>query len=178
MVERAHPDIRPWKAHSVLLASLAGIALVGLAALDLAPRLLVWNATGSVPRGLYLRAGGTIRRGDFVLVWLPERARAIAHERGYLPRSVPALKPVAAAAGDVVCASEADISIDGTAVAQRRAKDSQGREMPLWSGCKTLSSDQFLLLSTYASDSFDGRYFGVSERADIIEKVRPVWIFR
>ena len=49
--------------------------------------------------------------------------------------------------------------------------------MPLWSGCQTLTPNQIFLLSTYAPDSFDGRYFGLSRTSDIIEKVTPVWTF-
>ena len=130
-----------------------------------------------MPRGLYVRDSSPASRGEFVLAWLPSVARELAHARGYLPRTVPALKPIAAIAGDVVCADAGSISINGAAVAGRRTADHQEREMPIWNGCKTLSPGQVFLLSTYALDSFDGRYFGVSETADIIEKVTPVWTF-
>ncbi len=90
---------------------------------------------------------------------------------------MPALKPVAAIAGDEVCARATSISINGVIVAERRAQDNSGRDIPFWTECKTLTVGQVFLLSTYASDSFDGRYFGVSEPTDIIEKVAPVWTF-
>lgn len=130
-----------------------------------------------MPRGLYVRDSSPASRGEFVLAWLPSVAREMAHVRGYLPRTVPALKPIAAIAGDVVCASGQRITVNGAAMAERRTEDHQGREMPAWTGCKTLSRDQIFLLSTYTSDSFDGRYFGLSQASDIIEKVRPVWTF-
>jgi conjugative transfer signal peptidase TraF len=130
-----------------------------------------------MPRGLYVRDSSPAARGEFVLAWLPSVAREMAHARGYLPRTVPALKPIAAIAGDVVCATGVSITINGSTIAERRTEDHQGREMPTWTGCKTLSRDQIFLLSTYAPDSFDGRYFGLSVTSDIIEKVTPVWTF-
>lgn len=155
----------------------ASIGLLIAPPLGFSTRILVWNPTKSVPRGLYMHASSPIARGQFVLAWLPAEARALAHARGYLPRTVPALKPVAAIAGDEVCARAESITINGKAVVERRIEDHQERKMPLWSGCKTLSPGQVFLLSTYAADSFDGRYFGVSEASDIIETVAPVWTF-
>jgi type IV secretory pathway protease TraF len=55
--------------------------------------------------------------------------------------------------------------------------DRFGREIPRWNGCKTLAPDEVFLLSTHAADSFDGRYFGPTSIADIIEKVAPLWTF-
>ena len=157
--------------------SVAAICLLGASSAGFWTRIFVWNPTQSMPRGLYIRDVSPASRGEFVLAWLPSEARELAHARGYLPRTVPALKPVAAVAGDEVCAEDLRIKVNGTDIAERRKEDHQGREMPTWTGCKTLSLGQVFLLSTYALDSFDGRYFGVSEASDIIEKVRPVWTF-
>lgn len=153
------------------------IGLLMAPLLGFSTRLLVWNPTKSVPRGLYMRVPTPIARSQLVLAWLPKEARELAHARGYLPRTVPALKPVAAIAGDEVCAHAQSVTINGKEVVDRRLEDRQNRKMPLWSGCKTLSPGQVFLLSTYAADSFDGRYFGVSEASDIIETVAPVWTF-
>lgn len=159
----------------ILASGGAAIVLLAASAFTLESRLLVWNATASVPRGLYLRAPSAPSKGDLVLAWLPAAVRALASERRYLPVGVPALKPVAAIAGDTVCALADGISINGTAVATRAVTDHLGRVLPSWHGCQTLTAAQVFLLSTYAPESFDGRYFGPSDIADVIEKVAPLW---
>jgi type IV secretory pathway protease TraF len=88
---------------------------------------------------------------------------------------VPILKRVAAVAGEVVCASGDAISIAGQVAAHRRTADGLGRPLPHWQGCRTLSGGQVFLLMAEAPDSFDGRYFGVTERHDVIGRLVPVW---
>lgn len=161
----------------ILAGGSAAIVLLTASVFTLDTRILVWNATASVPRGLYARSPGAPSKGDLALAWLPAAVRGLAAERRYLPFRVPALKPVAAIAGDRVCASAEGITINGAAVATRTATDHLGRDLPTWDGCQTLTPQQVFLLSTYAPDSFDGRYFGPTDTADVIEKVAPVWTF-
>lgn len=136
---------------------------------------LVWNASASAPIGFYWRVAGRPSRGDLVLARAPLWARNLAAERRYLPRKVPLLKRVAAVAGDVVCASGDAISIDGRLVAHRLTSDRMGRPLPRWEGCETLGAGEFLLLTADVPDSFDGRYFGVTEPRDIIGRLVPLW---
>jgi conjugative transfer signal peptidase TraF len=110
-----------------------------------------------------------------VLARAPLWARRLAAERRYLPIGVPIIKRMAAVAGDVVCASGDAISIDGRLVAHRLAVDWMGRPLPPWEGCETLGAGEFFLLMADAPDSFDGRYFGVTERRDIIGRLVPLW---
>jgi conjugative transfer signal peptidase TraF len=138
------------------------------------PRL-VWNASASVPIGFYWRVAGGPSKGDLALARAPLWARRLAAERGYLPFNVPILKRVTAAAGEVVCASGDAISIDGRVVAHRRTSDGMGRPLPHWQGCKTLGVGEVFLLMEGAAGSFDGRYFGVTERRDIIGRLVPLW---
>ncbi|UIJ46260.1 S26 family signal peptidase [Sphingomonas cannabina] len=141
------------------------------------PRL-VWNASASVPLGLYgvgLRA--PIARGDLVLAWLPEPARTLAAKRRYLPRNVPAIKRVAATAGARVCGHRGLVTIDGQVAAHRLAADRFGRPLPRWQGCRTLGPGELLLLNARSPDSFDGRYFGVSRTGDVIGTVRSLWTY-
>jgi conjugative transfer signal peptidase TraF len=168
--------ISPTSQRRILASGCAAIGLLLATALTVDSRLLIWNATASVPRGLYARASGLPATGDFALAWLPADIRALADTRRYLPLTVPALKPIAASAGDTVCASQDAISINGREVARRAVADHFGRALPTWEGCRTLAPRQVFLLSTHAADSFDGRYFGPSDTADVIEKVTPLWI--
>ena len=158
----------------------AFVALTGLAysIREQPQRFLVWNATPSMPLGFYRRAPEAgLQKGDIVLVWLPESARKLASERNVLPFHVPAIKPIAAITGDIVCADEERVTINGQAAARRRALDRFDRELPHWSGCKSLAADEVFLLSTYAEESFDGRYFGPTKASDIIEKLVPLWTY-
>ncbi len=161
----------------ILASGSAAVVLILAASATLETRLIVWNTTASVPRGLYARASGPPARGDYVLFWMPSEARALAAERHYLPTSVPALKPVAAMAGDEVCAHAERVSINGAPPSARASIDHQGRPMPAWEGCRVLREDEVFVFSTYAADSFDGRYFGPSAFTDVIEKVVPLWTF-
>ena len=138
------------------------------------PRL-VWNASASAPVGFYWRVAGPPSPGDLVLARAPLWARKLAAERRYLPLNVPLLKRVAAIEGDVVCTSGDALFIDGRLVADRLASDWMGRPLPRWEGCETLGAGEFFLLMADVPDSFDGRYFGVTERRDIIGRLVPLW---
>ncbi|WP_230588541.1 S26 family signal peptidase [Sphingobium yanoikuyae] len=105
---------------------------------------------------------------------LPEPFRALAAVRRYLPRNVPVVKRVGAEAGDEVCALGDQVFVDGRPVVMRKKFDALGRGMPSWHGCRMLQRQQLFLLMDSA-DSFDGRYFGVSEGTDLIGKAQLLW---
>lgn len=160
----------------VLTAS--AFAIVGLCA-ALVPHqfLLVWNASASVPIGLYsVSAAKVIARGDLVLAWPPAGAQRLAAERGYLPFGVPLVKVVAALQGDRVCAIGARIFVNGAEATIRLLRDSKGRLLPRWHGCRTLAQDDVFLLNHHVLHSFDGRYFGVIPRSNIIGKLKALWL--
>lgn len=154
----------------------AGIAILGLTmAVPPSPRL-VWNASASAPVGLYaVTPGSEVDPGDMVIARLPGPWRTLSASRRYLPANVPLVKHVAAGPGDEVCALGQEIFINGRWVAERFAADPRGRPMPWWSGCVRLRGHQFFLLMTRSPASFDGRYFGFTESAQIIGKARPLW---
>jgi type IV secretory pathway protease TraF len=116
------------------------------------------------------------RRGDLVVAWAPPAARRLAGERGYLPAGVPLVKSVAATAGDRVCAVREGIVINGRLAALRRTQDPGHRPMPWWSGCRVLGRGELFLLSPAGSLAFDGRYFGITGRNEIIAKATPLWL--
>jgi conjugative transfer signal peptidase TraF len=156
-----------------------GLALgaVILGATIIAPPIprLVWNASASAPIGLYLiTPGAQIESGDMVVARLPLRTRDLAASRHYLPVNVPLVKRVVAIAGDEICALATSIYRDGRWIAARKTGDGRGRTMPRWQGCHILRGGQVFLLMD-APDSFDGRYFGITDPADIIGKARLLW---
>lgn len=158
------------------LAVALGLAAFGLT-IAFPPRpLLLWNASASAPVGLYrVGAAATPATGQLVVAWLPGPARRLAAERRYLPRTVPAVKRVAAVAGARVCAAGDTLAIDGRRAARRRAADRLGRPLPRWEGCRTLRPGELLLLNPASPASFDGRYFGASRTSDLIGIAHPLW---
>jgi len=160
----------------VLALTLFGLGLIGLATLARPAPWLVWNASASAPIGLYRVLPGKPIRGDLVLVRTPSSVRQLAAERGYLPQNVPLVKRVAALDGDIVCAADDVISVNGRVVAERLARDRLGRPLPAWTGCHLLDDGEVFLLMEGVSDSFDGRYFGPVRRAAIIGRLAPLWI--
>jgi conjugative transfer signal peptidase TraF len=163
----------------VALAAGTGIPVaVLLATLAWRPGpLLVWNASPSSPIGLYrVTAAQGADSGDMVIAWPPGPARVLGAERHYLPRNVPLVKRVAAAAGDRVCARGTAITVNGRPVATRRAADPSGRPLPWWwNGCEVLRGSDLLLLSIAAPQAFDGRYFGISRSDLIVGRARLLW---
>jgi len=160
---------------SALTLAVTVFAVLATAASAIPSRRLVWNASASAPMGLYWRISDRPARGDLVLAWAPRWARRLAAERDYLPLDVPLLKRVAATASDRVCANDDTILINGEVVAHRLDTDRAGRLLPHWTGCEILGPGAFFLLMPDVPDSFDGRYFGVIARSDIIGRVVPLW---
>jgi len=159
------------------LTTYAAVLGVGAAlAAHPAPRLL-WNATASVPVGLYrLHPDPIPHVGDLVALRLPAAQASLLARRGYLPLGVPLLKPVAAVAGQSVCRIALRITIDGTAVGDAQTIDHRGRPLPVWQGCQRLSGGQIFVMNPAEPRSLDGRYFGPLHAADVIGRATPLWL--
>ena len=140
------------------------------------PPQLIWNASASVPIGLYrVQPEPKPRVSDIVVVRPPEPLVGFLSDGGYLPRGVPLLKHVAALGGQRVCRSGTAISIDGVTVGEALGHDSRGRPLPVWQGCTILAADQVFLFNADRPDSLDGRYFGPLSRTTIVGRAQPIW---
>lgn len=148
-----------------------------LATLLWPPRpLLVWNASASSPIGLYhVGPAGGVRPGEMVIAWPPDDARELGARRRYIPRNVPLVKRVAAAAGDRVCAIGEAIFVNGRLETLRRTVDASGRPLPWWTGCEDIAEGDLFLLTPEVRDAFDGRYFGVTSEHQILGRARLIW---
>ena len=143
------------------------------------PPLLVWNASASVPIGLYVVEPPTdLHVADLVIVRPPEQLESFLADRGYLPRGVPLVKHVLALAGQSACRSGFVITIDTVAVANARDSDSRGRPLPSWQGCRFVGEDEVFLLNPQSPDSLDGRYFGVLPVSSIVGRALPLWTMK
>ena len=159
----------------VAVSMVTGVMLIGISTTDLLPKKLVWNASTSMPTGLYSVQKRSPMRGELVIAKLPDWARMIADQRAYLPSNVPALKRVSALAEDRVCRFDREILVNGTAVARALWADNFAVGLPVWGGCVTLEKGQVFLLADHPR-SFDGRYFGVTKMADIFGVAKPLWV--
>ena len=142
-----------------MFATLGAVALLLWKPLADPLPMFIWNASASVPVGLYYVKKRHPFHGEIAVLRPPEWAALIMDERHYLPRTAWLLKPVAAVNGDVVCRFGTYVFINARAVARALRHDKLSRPMPGWKGCLRLKSRQLFLLSKHW-DSFDSRYFG------------------
>ncbi len=116
----------------------AGIAVITTTSVWRPTSRLIWNASASVPIGLYaVESTRTLSVGELVVVQPPEPLAAFLANTNYLPLSVPLIKQVAAPPGETVCRQGVAISIEGTVQANARERDHAGRLLPVWSGLPT-----------------------------------------
>ncbi|MBB2169666.1 S26 family signal peptidase [Gluconacetobacter aggeris] len=141
-----------------------------------APRV-IWNATASVPVGLYrLRPDPAPQVGDVVALRLSDVPANLMARRGYLPFGVPLLKPVAAITGQIVCRFGPHVIIDGTPAGDAKPVDHRGRPLPVWQGCRRLDSGQVFVMNPAEPRSLDGRYFGPLPVSAVIGRATPLWL--
>ncbi len=155
------------------VAAVIALFVVGSSTQD----LILYNHSPSMPVGFYQRTDAPVERGAIVTVEAADVAGQYAYDRGFAGEGDRFIKRVAAAAGDSVCAEGDTVTLNGVVVAHRRDRDTSGRTLPRWSGCRTLAQSDLLLLGDTA-DSFDGRYWGVVRVAQIEGVWRPLWVRR
>jgi conjugative transfer signal peptidase TraF len=138
--------------------------------------IYVWNASKSVPVGLYrLQPAGRLVVTELVAVRPPELLATFLHLHGYLPVGVLMLKRVVALPGQMVCRQGYSISVDAVEMGNAKASDGRGRPLPVWQGCRVVGADELFLMNWQSEDSLDGRYFGFLPKSSVIGKPLPVW---
>ena len=156
----------------------AGAALVALLlpALHRPQLRLVWNASASVPLGLYgIEPAAIPRVGDLVAVRPSPALTRFMADRRYVEAGAVLVKPVAALAGTTFCRSKMRVTLDGRAVATALPRDRFDRPLPRWSGCRRLARNELVLIAPALRASFDSRYFGPVDRAQVIGRAIPLW---
>jgi conjugative transfer signal peptidase TraF len=160
------------------------LSLVGAAAIassvvstfiDL-PIVAVWNASPSVPVGLYwLTPIDRLEVAQLVAVDPPDQLAHFIAERGYLPRGTPLLKRVTGLPGQIVCRHDQTITVDGVTIGRALESDSKGRPMPVWRGCRSIANSQIFLMNPDVGNSLDGRYFGLVPLSSVLGLAAPLW---
>lgn len=139
---------------------------------------LVWNASASVPTGLY-RVSPAVQLSvtDLVVARPPASLAAMLADEGYLPRGVPLIKRVLALPRQTVCRTGVFVTVDSILMGSAREKDRNGHPLPSWQGCRAVAPDHVFLMNWDEPDSLDGRYFGPLPTASIIGRAKPLWTF-
>jgi conjugative transfer signal peptidase TraF len=152
-----------------------------LAAVTVGPKpvpLFIWNASASVPIGLYsVQRADSLLVADLVVAVPPENLATRLAEGGYLPRGVPLIKRVLALPPQIVCREQLTIAVDGIAVGAAREHDRRGRLLPAWQGCRELRCGEIFLMNWDEPASLDSRYFGPLPISAIVGRAIPLWTF-
>ena len=142
-----------------------------------APRLL-WNASASVPIGFYrVEPIDHLAVTNLVVAMPPNSLATVLAKRGYLPLGLPLIKRILALRGQSVCRNDLTISVDGIEMGMALVHDRQGRQLPVWHGCRAITQDEVFLMNWDEPASFDGRYFGPIPLRAIIGRAKPLWTF-
>jgi conjugative transfer signal peptidase TraF len=162
---------------SRIAATTAAALALGLSALSRPAPKLIWNASASVPIGLYaVRPAGALHVDELLVVMSPEPFATFLDERRYLPQGVPLLKRVLALPGQTVCRSDRTITVDGVTMGDALDRDHLSRPLPIWFGCRVVGAGDVFLMNRQSGDSFDGRYFGPLPTTTIVGRAEPLWI--
>jgi conjugative transfer signal peptidase TraF len=161
----------------VTLLTTLGAAVLVVSTIAAKPTALyMWNASGSVPIGLYrLHPNGRLAVTQLVAVQSPKPLATFLADRRYLPRGIPLLKRVLALPGQTVCRDQLVVTVDRIEMGAARVHDSRGRPLPVWQGCRVIAVGEIFLMNWQSADSLDGRYFGVLPTSSIIGTAEPLW---
>jgi conjugative transfer signal peptidase TraF len=160
---------------TLLVTALAVIGIAATSALDV-PTKLIWNATASAPIGFYtVEPADRIEVPELVAVMPPEPLAGFMIERGYVGRGVPLLKRVLGLPGQQVCRVGRTITVDGIEMGEALEHDSNGRDLPVWQGCRVVRNGELFLMNWDVPDSLDGRYFGPIPARSVIGRALPLW---
>ncbi|MCK1510841.1 S26 family signal peptidase [Bradyrhizobium sp. 18] len=158
---------------TTMLGGAAALIVPGI--LEIAP-VYIWNASESVPVGLYrLQPLDNLFVTELVAVQPPEPLATFLDLNGYLPAGLPMLKRVLALPGQTVCRSGLSLSVDAIEMGEARDRDGRDRPLPKWQGCRVVGEGELFVMNWQSASSLDGRYFGFLPASSVIGRALPVW---
>ena len=128
---------------------------------------IIINETISMAKGAYVRTGSVddLKRSDIIAMPMNASAKDYLGAKLGHPQDTMLIKRVVGLSGDIMCRHGKIVTIDGRSI-RASLKDTNGNELPTWSGCHTLLPSEVFLLGDHAS-SFDSRYFGPVSRQEL-----------
>ena len=158
-----------------ILTALAAVASL-VATVGGATPCYIWNASNSVPIGLYrIVPAGKFKVTELVAVQPPDLLAAFLDLNHYLPSGIPMLKRIVALPGQTVCRIGLTITVDGLEMGQARERDGRNRPLPVWQGCNIVGDGAIFVMNWQSADSLDSRYFGPLPASAVIGLDLPVW---
>jgi conjugative transfer signal peptidase TraF len=150
-------------------------ALVAPIVLEITPAY-IWNASESIPIGLYrVQPAAKLFVTELLAVQPPEPLATFLDLNGYLPAGLPMLKRVLALPGQTVCRSGLTVSVDTIEMGEARDRDGRGRPLPKWQGCRVVGEGELFVMNWQSANSLDSRYFGFLPASAVIGRALPVW---
>ena len=168
----------------VALGAVGAAAMLGVLAAVAHQAGVVINTTASLPLGLYRAIDAPVARGAYVKFCPPPSALFDeAARRGYLHAGFcpggygPLLKRVLAMPGDRVQVAGDGVRIDGWFVPLSAPMwaDGSGRTLPRYVQDRVLNPSELMLMSDVSPVSFDARYFGPVDRAQVQAVIEPLF---
>ncbi len=138
-------------------------------------KLVVYNATPSVPEGFYRYAGQEAGIGQIILFKTPPIVLDYT-ARYFNAKPVPHfLKPVVAGEGDHVCFQDGSFYVNGKLLNAVQDRDSSGNALPVWKECRDLKDGEYFVYSARVKNSFDSRYYGPVGKNDVVGVFKSVF---
>jgi len=161
---------------SYAIATTCAVSVMGVISIVTFVPKVIWNASASTPIGFYtIDPDPSPQLTDLVAIRAPEPLASFMVERGYIGRGVPLMKRVAALPGQRVCRSGHDITVDAVKLGEALDRDSSGRPLPVWQGCRVVADGELFLMNWQVRDSLDGRYFGPLPATAVIGRAIPLY---
>lgn len=175
MTRRDAPRFRRWRIAAIAIAGMTFALAAHRPSSDAA---ILYNDSPSVPCGFWVRTSTSVTRvrvGEVIAFRPPATADA------YLRKAMPEylhrqsiIKYVAALPGDKICRKGRRFSVNGRMLGSAFVRDDNGRRLPTWTGCDTLTNRQLAVFSARIPNSFDSRYYGPVPTQNVLGVYRPL----
>lgn len=137
--------------------------------------LIIYNATDSLPHGLYLVVQKPVyERGDLVVFPVPVSVKGLVRQRHWLPDGAFLIKPIAGENGDMLSTKSGRCLVNGADFGPVETVDRTGQQLPVFSINRRLEKGEIAVVNP-TPRSFDSRYFGPISERQIIGKAVPIW---
>jgi conjugative transfer signal peptidase TraF len=149
--------------------------LFALGATIFARPVIIYNATDSLPYGLYLVVQKPdYERGDLVVFPVPESVKALVRQRRWLPDGAYLIKSIAGTNGDLLSTKTGRCFVNDVDFGTVETVDRTGQPLPVFSINRRLHSSEVAVVNP-TPHSFDSRYFGPIKGRQIIGEAVPIW---